>query len=509
MNDLKSLHIGKATDIENPKERKLYRLLEMVQGGVAWLSLFLVFIFSIIYPPIVFYILLVFIVFTFILGVYYTVHLFISFKILKKHLKEDWIGKVKKIDNWERIYHLIVLPNYKEPFEIIAEGLQSFIDSDYPTDKMIIVLAFEERAGEERRVVAQKLENQYGDKFFKLISTFHPDGIVGEMKGKGANDAWGSKKAKELIVDPLNIPYEDIIYSSFDSDTQVYSKYFSCVTYHYLTAEKPTKTSYQPTPFYNNNIWDAPWFSKTSSLTTSIWYIICQERPDALITYSSHSMSFKALVDVGFKQNNMISEDSRIFWQCFFRYDGDYRTQPLYYPLSMDSNVGRNIFESFKNVYLQRKRWGYPENTPYFIYHSLKNKKVPLKKKLWLGIELVFGRWNWAVGSILVFILGWLPVTFAQGGWFSGSLLSYTVPKLASQIMTVAMFGLIGSVWVSITILPSYPREKGLLKYLIFLFSWFLVPFQMLVLSSIPALDAQTRYMLGKYMGFWVTPKQR
>lgn len=509
MDDLKSLHIGKATDIEDPKNRRLFRFLETIQGGLAWLSLFLVLIFSVITPSIVLYFLLIFVVFTFVLGVYYTIHLFIGFKVTRKHLEIDWMSKVREIKGWEKIYHLVVLPNYEEPYEVMAEGLQSFIDSDYPKDKMIIVLAFEERAGEERKVLAQKLTDEFGDQFFKFLTTFHPDNIEGEMKAKGANDAWGSRKVKELIIDPLGLPYEDIIYSNFDSDTQVYPKYFSCVAYHYLTVDDPTRTSFQPTPFYNNNIWDAPWFSKTSSLTTSIWYIICQERPDELVTYSSHSMSFKALVDVGFKQVNMISEDSRIFWQCFFRYDGDYKTQPLYYPVSMDSNLGKNLWESFKNVYLQRKRWGYPENTPYFFYHSLKNKKIPMKRKFWLGVELLFGRWNWAVGSILIFILGWLPIIFAEGGWFSQSLISYTIPKIASRVMTVAMFGLITSVWVSTVILPPYPRGKGPLRYITFLLSWFLVPFQMLILSSIPALDAQTRYMLGKYMGFWVTPKNR
>jgi hypothetical protein len=31
----------------------------------------------------------------------------------------------------------------------------------------------------------------------------------------------------------------------------------------------------------------------------------------------------------------------------------------------------------------------------------------------------------------------------------------------------------------------------------------------MIFFSSLPALDAQTRWMLGKYMGFWPTEKYR
>ena len=67
-------------------------------------------------------------------------------------------------------------------------------------------------------------------------------------------------------------------------------------------------------------------------------------------------MPWQALVDVGFWQKNMVSEDSRIFWQCFLRYNGDYRVVPLYYPVSMDANVGRNLWQTIKQVRANQRK---------------------------------------------------------------------------------------------------------------------------------------------------------
>ena len=60
--------------------------------------------------------------------------------------------ELKKIKarGWKSIYHVIILPTYKEGIEIIEESIENLIESDYPKEKMIIVLAVEERAGQIR-----------------------------------------------------------------------------------------------------------------------------------------------------------------------------------------------------------------------------------------------------------------------------------------------------------------------------------------------------------------------
>jgi len=60
-------------------------------------------------------------------------------------------------------------------------------------------------------------------------------------------------------------------------------------------------------------------------------------------------------------------------------------------------------------------------------------------------------------------------------------------------------------------ILPPRPKQHPKWKYLIMLFQWILLPVTFIIFGAIPAVDAQTRLMLGKkyHLGFFVTPKAR
>ena len=505
------LKIGKATDLKSPKERLAYRAFEILPGALAWGTLLGVIFLSWAKPVWVAVFIIAFDVYWLLKTVYLSFHLRSSYFKMRKNIETDWLEKLKEITakNWQDIYQLIVLPVYKELEEVVEESVRAIINSDYPKNKMIVVLAIEERVGQPGRALAASIEKKFGDKFFRFLVAAHPDKIAGELAGKGANAAWAARQAKKEIIDPLKIPYQNIIVSCFDIDTVVYPKYFSCLTYHYLTSDNPTKTSYQPVPLYNNNIWQAPAISRVVATSGTFWQMVQQQRPERLSTFSSQSISFRALVDVGFWQTNMVSEDSRIFWQCLLYYDGDYQTEPLYYPVSMDANLASSFLKTVFNVYCQQKRWGWgAENIPYLLFGFLKNKKISLGRKIhWTFVQLE-GFWSWATNALIIFLLGWLPL-YLGGEKFNVTLLSYNLPFITRTLMTLAMVGLIGSAIYSTLLMPRRPKNYGLIRHLSIIVQWVLVPFTILVFGAIPGLEAQTRLMLGKYMGFWATPKEK
>jgi len=509
MEDKSYLRVGRAEDLPILKDRIIYRLLEILPGLMSWLVLILVVLLSRYRPLWISIFIIIFVVFWFFRTFYFSLHLWMGSKKMAEYEEIDWLSKIKSINSWQDIYHLIVIPMYEEPLEVVRDNFLNLLKSDYPKDKMIVVLACEEKKRNKTEKTAQKIEQEFKSKFYQFLTTWHPLDLAGEIPGKGSNETWAAKKAKEKIIDPLKIPLENIIFSSFDVDTCIYPKYFSCLAYHYLTAEKPTRTSFQPVPLFTNNMWQAPTISKIFSFSATFWHTMNQERAEKLVTFSSHSMSFKSLVEIGYKQTNVVSDDSRIFWQCFLFYDGDYSVKPLYYPISMDANVAKSFFRTIVNIYKQQRRWAYGvADIPYFLFGFLKNKKIPLRKKISLGLELIEGHFSWATASIMIFFLGWLPLALG-GVEFSQTIMSYSLPKVISRVMTLAMLGLVASIYLSFMLLPPKPPQYGKWRYLVFAFGWLLFPFTMIFFGSFPALDAQTRLMVGRYMGFWATEKFR
>ena len=232
-------------------------------------------------------------------------------------------------------------------------------------------------------------------------------------------------------------------------------------------------------------------------------------RPERLVTFSSHSMTLVALKDVGYWQRNIISEDSRIFWQCLLKYNGKYRTVPLYITVSMDAALAPSWWKTLMNQYKQKRRWAWGiENFPYLMEGFLKNRQIPWRIKWTYTWRTLEGHYSWATSAIIVAVLGWLPVFFGNES-FHQTFLSYSLPFMTRTLMTIAMTGLIVSAVLTILLLPHRPKHHGPWRYALIILQWVLVPLIATVLSAFPALDSETRLMLGRDLNFNVMQKTR
>ncbi|MEO8065278.1 MAG: glycosyltransferase family 2 protein [Candidatus Doudnabacteria bacterium] len=537
---------GNTTSI---KKTPLVRFLEIFPGVLTWTTLLGAPVLAYFHPVWISVYIILFDLFWFLKGANVALHLLHSYNELKTHNQIDWFDWINRLKNPEtfkaylsqalitdprnslrglyrqqiecldglpsdrnfdftRIYHMVILATFNENFELLDSSISSYAGARYDHSKIIFVLATEERAGTEAEQKAKKLFEKYQNSFHKFVISKHPDGVVGEAKVKGANITHAAKLGQKFI-DETNISYEDVIVSAFDSDTTISKNYFAHLTYDFLTAAKPLQSSYQPMPMFHNNIWDSPAVARVIASSSSFWQLVEASRPDRLITFSSHAMSFKTLVDVGFWRTDIIPDDSHIFWQCFLHFNGDYRSKPLFSTVSMDAVLASTYTGTLLALYKQKRRWAWGcTEIPMVIPEFIKNHKIPLWKKLLWGERLVEGHYFWATASIMIAVLGWLPLIFG-GERFGTTVLALNLPQLTRGIMTIATFFLIFSMYVSLVLLPPRPKEYSRWKSFSMVWQWILSPIVSSLFGSLPAIDAQTRMMLGKYMEFFVTPKVR
>ncbi len=406
------------------------------------------------------------------------------------------------------IYQLVIFPVARESREIVEPGIESLLNGTFPANRMVVVIALEDTAPDDTKLDMSQIEKKFSKKFNHFMIVIHPTGITGEARVKAANASFAARKA-EAYFEKMKIPHENVICSCFDADTVVSADYFGCLTYHYLITPDRIHASFQPIPVFHNNIWQAPGFARVLDVGSSFFQLIEATNPEKLVTFSSHSMSFKALVDIDYWPVDMISDDSAIFWKAYIHYDGKYRVVPIYITLSMDVTEAETWWRTVVNVYKQKRRWAYgSENIPIVMRAFLKAKNISIFKRVVLAFKLFDAHLSWTTWPFLLSVVSWLPIIFATRQ-YEHSMFYYSAPRIAGTIFTLASFGLIVCVILSLLLLPKRKVKHNLLRRIGHALEWLLIPPISILLSAAPALDAQTRLMLGKYMEFWVTIKKR
>jgi hypothetical protein len=439
-------------------------------------------------------------------------------RILKKEIKsqKNYLKEVEKLEkiqdeiwDWREIVHVVMLPTATEPADVIEPSIQALADCNFPNKQIIVLLATEERESEEKRTAkVNYLKNKFEGVFRDFIVTTHQV-RDDEMKAKGSNASFSARFLAKYLEEK-GIDFKKVIFSNFDCDSVAHSEYFAALTYEYITDPKRLQRSYQPLPMYHNNLWDTNAFVRVIVTGSSFWHIFQSTRPEGMVTFSSHSEPFDTLYRVNFWPVNMISEDSIIYWKCFTYYNGDYKVKPIYLPISLDAVLAETYWKTIVNQYKQKRRWAYGiENFPVIMRAIVPNKKIGFIKKFKVAFEMLEGHHSWATSSLILAALGWLPLILG-GEVFNQSVLAHNLPLVTRYLMTLAMIGLAVSMSLSFLLMPPRPEKYSKWRNAYMLLQWILVPVIAPLLGSLPAIDSQTRILLGKYFGeFWVTEKMR
>ena len=492
-------------------DRKVQRCLEILPGTLAWTIILFPLWGAFFIPRIVAYFTVAFLVFWFYRSFQAAFLGLAGYIKIRQAEKTNWHQQYQKDKDkdsleWEEIKHLIIIPNFNESVEKLSKTLEHIAkQKNISKNQFIVVLAMEKRAeGAHKR--AKKLVSKFRDQFGELITTFHPDGLPGEVRGKASNEAWGAKQAKKILI-KKGYDFDKMTLTSCDADACFHYKYFSSLNYAFAINKNRHFRFWQSPIVWHNNYWRVPAFVRIVGTMGNIVHVSHLLEPENLyLNYSTYSASLKMVDRVGYWHTDIIPEDWHIFLQCFFHNQGKVEVESIFLPTSIDAPEGKTYFSSLKNRYLQCRRhaWGCTD-IPYAVRQAFKHPEIPIWTKFFRIYKLTETHIIWSTNWFILTLGAWLPALVNPV--FKQTALGYNLPRISRIILTTCLLFLFIMIVLDWSLRPKkpkdFPRWKSALEYL----QWVFMPVAALFMSVIPGLHSQTQLMAGKRLEYRVTEK--
>jgi hypothetical protein len=225
-----------------------------------------------------------------------------------------------------------------------------------------------------------------------------------------------------------------------------------------------------------------------------------------LITQSNYSLSLELCHRAGYWDVDVIPEDSHMFFKALFRFGSCVRAVPLYVPVWSDAAEGPSWWRTVLSHYRQARRWAWGiSDVPYLIWQMARRGRVSLLPRYVHPAHYAHEHFLWPshwfllVGSFN--LLPFLAPTFAA------SEIGLELAALASAAYTACLPSLLILIWLNWQLRP--PGAGGPVREALeFALSWLCLPVVGFVLVALPAVDAHTRLLFGRYLQYQVTEKQ-
>jgi hypothetical protein len=401
------------------------------------------------------------------------------------------------------IVQAVLIPTYTESYEKLAATVAALAASDWPTDRKLVAIITRQTDAEGRANVA-RLREAYGPAFGRFMHILDPlePGVV---VGKSSAMAYGGRQLYLQLVEAGYDP-ERVIVTDLDADYRVHPAYFGYLAYRFALDPDRARRVYQPVPMFHNNIWQVPFLVRLVAIGATEMQMWRSLTPERLVSFSSYAVSLQTVHEVDYWASDAIPEDSRFYWRSFFRFAGSFRAEPLFIPVSGDAVRARSYPRTIVQQYLQIRRWAWGvSDIPFYVGQSLAHPEIPLGRRLRRLGDLWWDHLQWAVAPFVLVFGSNLPLLLNPA--FRETTLGQNLPFYTALMLTFALCLLVLLIYIEDAIAPPRPEAWGPLRRLASYLSWVALPVTGVLFSLLPALDAQTRLMAGRYLEYRVTEK--
>jgi cellulose synthase/poly-beta-1,6-N-acetylglucosamine synthase-like glycosyltransferase len=479
------------------------RLLEIVIPSLSWILITMPLWLSFWHPALVAYLVITFDIFWFYKSFTLALNAIRSFVTMNAHMKIDWLTLAKKQPGFNKLYHVMIIPEYHEPVHILRRTLENLTKQDIPKEKLFVVLATESKDPQAAETI-KILEDEFGKSFGKFIVTHHTL-MPGEVSGKSSNMAFSAQSVVSKLR-AWKIPTTFVTVTSCDADALLHPKYFSYLSYLFLSDAERAYHFYQGAILFYNNIWRIPLPSRVVNTMFSISNLAILSQKNKLINFSTYSLSLATAVKAGYWGTDVIPEDYHMFFKVYYTLGEKVKTKGIFLPILLDSAESHGFWRTMVNQYEQSKRWAWGiSDIPYVIRNAMIHNEIPFQDRLRRVLQLLEQHVFWPSNWFILTIGSVLPPLVNPA--FGRTVLGHNLSQLSSGILTLSMAFLLIIIILDWRTKPPRPKEFTTWKLPFIYIQWITVPVVSFFLSALPGLDAHTRMMLGKRLEYRVTEK--
>ena len=228
------------------KRTRLYRFLEILPGALSYLAVIMLFVLSWVSPFLGAVYLLIVIAVTLVKAVAVAFRTIQGYKVVKRAEKVDWGKRLEDLEDphaaYERlrereeksygwaehvqnlrllatvegrsepkpqdVYHAVIMTAYNEGLETLVPSVEAVRETTFPNERIIFVLAYEERGGAEMEARAQELKRKFGRTFRDFLLVKHPDGLRGINQTKNTKASQARYKVIKPYRDAMENKYQ-------------------------------------------------------------------------------------------------------------------------------------------------------------------------------------------------------------------------------------------------------------------------------------------------------------
>jgi len=171
-----------------------------------------------------------------------------------------------------------------------------------------------------------------------------------------------------------------------------------------------------------------------------------------------------------------------------------------------DAAESTSFWKTFKNQYEQIKRWAWGvSDDPWIIKNYFLTPGIPFWDKTMRLIGVLWAHFSWPINWFIITIGLTLPSLLNPA--FARTALGYSVPKLSSFVLTLALIFLVVMIIIDSFYKPKKAEKMPRWRMFLYPLEFILMPIAGFFFTALPGLDAHTRLMLGKYLEYRVTEK--